>query len=97
MEKSTAEFVLVAGGDDAMWPSLPYAGELVARRRAADLPVRVISSPDAGHRPRLPGEVPAPASAHFLYGGSPATDAALGAAAWPHILDVLRGARQGGV
>ncbi|MCX5340121.1 acyl-CoA thioester hydrolase/BAAT C-terminal domain-containing protein [Streptomyces atratus] len=97
VEKSTAEFVLVAGGDDAMWPSLPYAEELAARRRAAGLPVRVISSLDAGHRPRLPGEGPAPSSAHFLYGGSPAADAALGAAAWPHILDVLRGACQGGV
>ncbi|MFF9347845.1 hypothetical protein [Streptomyces sp. NPDC014734] len=35
--------------------------------------------------------VPAPASAHFRYGGSPAADAALGATAWPYVLDALRG------
>ncbi|MFI5772279.1 acyl-CoA thioester hydrolase/BAAT C-terminal domain-containing protein [Streptomyces sp. NPDC051658] len=91
VERSGAELVLVAGGDDAMWPSLRSAEELAARRRAAGLPVRVIGGPDAGHRPRLPGEDPAPASTQFLYGGSTAADAALGAAAWPHILDALRG------
>ncbi|MET9657129.1 acyl-CoA thioester hydrolase/BAAT C-terminal domain-containing protein [Streptomyces sp. NPDC006510] len=95
VERSGAELVLVAGGDDAMWPSLPYAEELAARRRAAGLPVRVIGGPDAGHRPRLPGEGPAPASAQFRYGGSTAADTALGAAAWPHILDALRGPRDG--
>ncbi|MGW9118284.1 acyl-CoA thioester hydrolase/BAAT C-terminal domain-containing protein [Streptomyces sp. NPDC055663] len=91
VERSGAELVLVAGGDDAMWPSLPFAEELADRRRAAGLPVRVVGSPDAGHRPRLPGEGPAPASAQFRYGGSAAADAALGAAAWPRILDALRG------
>ncbi|MGW2086547.1 acyl-CoA thioester hydrolase/BAAT C-terminal domain-containing protein [Streptomyces sp. NPDC001880] len=93
VERSGAELVLVAGGDDEMWPSLRSAEELAARRRAAGLPVRIISGPDAGHRPRLPGEGPAPASTQFLYGGSTAADAALGAAAWPHILDALRGTR----
>ncbi|MEV7402291.1 acyl-CoA thioester hydrolase/BAAT C-terminal domain-containing protein [Streptomyces sp. NPDC091267] len=83
---------LVAGGDDRMWPSLPYAEELAARRRAAGLPVRLVTRADGGHRPRLPGESPAPASGTFLYGGSPAADAALGAAAWPHVLDALLGA-----
>ncbi|MFJ5721334.1 acyl-CoA thioester hydrolase/BAAT C-terminal domain-containing protein [Streptomyces sp. NPDC093149] len=91
VEKSAADLVLVAGGDDAMWPSLPCAEELAARRRTAGLPVRLISSPDAGHRPRFPGESPAPVSASFLYGGSPAADAALGTDAWPHVLDALRG------
>ncbi|MEU6017534.1 acyl-CoA thioester hydrolase/BAAT C-terminal domain-containing protein [Streptomyces sp. NPDC047515] len=96
VEKAAAELVLVAGGDDAMWPSLPFAEELAARRRTAGLPVRMISGPDAGHRPRFPGESPAPPSASFLYGGSPAADAALGAEAWPHVLDALRGGRRSG-
>lgn len=91
VERSTGELVLVAGGDDLMWPSLRYAEELAARRRAAGLPVRLVTRADAGHRPRLPGEGPAPASVTFRYGGSPAADAALGAAAWPHILDALLG------
>ncbi|WP_424862251.1 acyl-CoA thioester hydrolase/BAAT C-terminal domain-containing protein [Streptomyces sp. MMS24-I29] len=93
VEDSPADLVLVAGGDDAMWPSLPQAEELAARRRAAGLPVRLIRAADAGHRPRFPGEGPAPASAHFLYGGSATADASLGARAWPHLLDVLRGTR----
>lgn len=92
VERSAAELVVVAGGDDLMWPSLRFAEELAARRRAAGLPVRLVARPDAGHRPRLPGEGPAPASGTFRYGGSPAADAALGAAAWPHVLDALRGA-----
>ncbi|MFD0025033.1 acyl-CoA thioester hydrolase/BAAT C-terminal domain-containing protein [Streptomyces sp. NPDC058382] len=91
VERSAADLVLVAGGDDLMWPSLPYAEELAARRRAAGRPVRLITRADAGHRPRLPGEGPAPASVTFRYGGSAAADAALGAAAWPHVLDALLG------
>ncbi|MEU6871380.1 acyl-CoA thioester hydrolase/BAAT C-terminal domain-containing protein [Streptomyces sp. NPDC046751] len=91
VERSGAALVLVAGGDDAMWPSLRSAEELAARRTAAGLPVRLVGGPDAGHRPRLPGEGPAPVSTRFLYGGSAAADAALGAAAWPHVLDALRG------
>ncbi|MEU1368054.1 acyl-CoA thioester hydrolase/BAAT C-terminal domain-containing protein [Streptomyces sp. NPDC005803] len=85
------EVVLVAGGDDLMWPSLRFAGELAARRRAAGLPVRLITRADAGHRPRLPGEGPAAPSDRFRYGGSPAADAALGAQAWPHLLEALLG------
>ncbi|MEU1473522.1 acyl-CoA thioester hydrolase/BAAT C-terminal domain-containing protein [Streptomyces sp. NPDC005761] len=90
------DLVLVAGGDDLMWPSLRFAGELAARRRAAGLPVRLITRADAGHRPRLPGEGPAAPSALFRYGGSPAADAALGADAWPHLLDALLGAGAAG-
>ncbi|WP_371775664.1 acyl-CoA thioester hydrolase/BAAT C-terminal domain-containing protein [Streptomyces sp. NBC_01438] len=95
VERSAAELVLVAGGDDLMWPSLRYARELAARRRAAGLPVRLVTRADAGHRPRLPSEGIAPASGTFRHGGSPAADAALGAAAWPHIRRALLGPRPG--
>ncbi|WNO67669.1 acyl-CoA thioesterase [Streptomyces sp. NBC_00121] len=91
VERSAADLLLVAGGDDAMWPSLRSAEELATRRRTAGRPVRVIARADGGHRPRFPGEGPAPLSDRFLYGGSPVADAALGAAAWPYVLDVLRG------
>nr|WP_223166696.1 acyl-CoA thioester hydrolase/BAAT C-terminal domain-containing protein [Nonomuraea sp. SYSU D8015] len=87
VEETRADVLLVAGGDDAMWPSLPFAERLVARRRTA----RLISRAEAGHRPRLPGEGPAPESPRFLYGGDVVADAELGAAAWPHILKLLRG------
>lgn len=91
VEEARAEIVLVAGGEDAMWPSLPFAEELAERRRAVGAGVRLITRSDAGHRPRLPGESPASSSPHFRYGGTPEADALLGAAAWPHILDALHG------
>ncbi|MEU6554438.1 acyl-CoA thioester hydrolase/BAAT C-terminal domain-containing protein [Streptomyces sp. NPDC046915] len=91
VDRTRADLLLVAGGDDAMWPSLPFAEQLAERRRSAGATVRLIAGHDAGHRPRLPGESPAPASPKFLYGGTPEADALLGAAAWPHILDTLRG------
>ncbi|WP_369394500.1 acyl-CoA thioester hydrolase/BAAT C-terminal domain-containing protein [Streptomyces sp. CG1] len=91
VDKAQADLLLVAGGDDAMWPSLPFAEQLAWRRRSAGSTVRLIARDDAGHRPRLPGESPALASAQFRYGGTPEGDVLLGAAAWPHILDMLRG------
>ena len=91
VEETEADVLLVAGGDDAMWPSLPFAERLVVRRRAAGRTACLISRANAGHRPRLPGEGPAPASPDFLYGGDAVADAELGAAAWPHILNLLRG------
>ncbi|UUU22900.1 acyl-CoA thioester hydrolase/BAAT C-terminal domain-containing protein [Streptomyces sp. DSM 40750] len=90
VDRARADLLLVAGGDDAMWPSLPFAEQLAERRRSAGAPARLIAHPDAGHRPRLPGESPAPASPRFVHGGTPEADALLGAAAWPHILDMLR-------
>ncbi|MFJ2879467.1 acyl-CoA thioester hydrolase/BAAT C-terminal domain-containing protein [Streptomyces sp. NPDC086796] len=45
VERSGAALVLVAGGDDAMWPSLRSAEELAARRTAAGLPVRLVGGP----------------------------------------------------
>lgn len=81
--------LLVAGGDDAMWPSLRFAHQLAQRRRSTGTTVKLIAHPDAGHRPRLPGESPAPASSRFLYGGTTEADMLLGKAAWPRILDRL--------
>jgi uncharacterized protein len=95
VELARAEIVLVAGGDDQMWPSLDFARDLQARASAAGRPVTVVSAPDAGHGIRLPGESPAALSPHRNYGGTAQADAALGAQAWPHILAVLSGAGVG--
>ncbi|MEU7893974.1 acyl-CoA thioester hydrolase/BAAT C-terminal domain-containing protein [Nonomuraea sp. NPDC049152] len=84
LERTRAEVMLVSGGDDQMWPSLRFAEALAERRH-----VHIVSHPSAGHRPRFPGESPAQQSPSYLYGGSPHADAALGAAAWPHILTML--------
>ncbi|MEU3465642.1 acyl-CoA thioester hydrolase/BAAT C-terminal domain-containing protein [Streptomyces sp. NPDC006733] len=89
VEKASADILLVAGGDDAMWPSLRYAEQLAARRRAADAPVHLVTRDDAGHRPRFPGEGPAAPSKTFAYGGTARSDALLGEAAWASILGLL--------
>jgi dienelactone hydrolase len=91
IEQSEAQVVLVAGGDDQMWPSLAFARELAAQRTAAGRPVRLVTSAEAGHRPRLPGEGPAGHSDRFRYGGTAQADAALGTAAWPHLVAALSG------
>ncbi|MEV8632019.1 acyl-CoA thioester hydrolase/BAAT C-terminal domain-containing protein [Streptosporangium sp. NPDC051023] len=90
VERAEADLLLVAGADDRMWPALPFSEELAARRSAAGRPVRLVSDPDAGHRPRFPGESPASGARPYLYGGSPQTDAALGTAAWPHVLEIFQ-------
>ncbi|MFE7045685.1 acyl-CoA thioester hydrolase/BAAT C-terminal domain-containing protein [Streptomyces atratus] len=89
VEKASADILLVAGGDDAMWPSLRYAEQLAARRRAADALVHLVTRGDAGHRPRFPGEGPAAPSKTFAYGGTARSDALLGEAAWAPILGLL--------
>ena len=96
VEQTRAEIVLIAGGDDQMWPSLPFAQKLVERRQTpggvgTGAPIHLVTRPDAGHRPRLPGESPAPPETTFAYGGTPEADARLGAEAWPVILEALRG------
>lgn len=88
IERSDAEVVLVAGGDDQMWPAVAFAEDLAARR-----PVNRVTAPEAGHRIRLPGESPAGDPGRFDYGGSAAADARLGAQAWPAIIAALRGRR----
>ncbi|MGW1048398.1 acyl-CoA thioester hydrolase/BAAT C-terminal domain-containing protein [Streptomyces sp. NPDC002521] len=89
VEKVSADVLLVAGGDDAMWPSLRYAEQLAARRRAVDAPVQVVARDDAGHRPHFPGESPAAPSNTYLYGGTARGDALLGETAWAPILGLL--------
>ncbi|MGI5048280.1 acyl-CoA thioester hydrolase/BAAT C-terminal domain-containing protein [Streptomyces sp. JAC25] len=88
VEKASADILLVAGGD-AMWPSVRYAEQLAARRRAADALVHLVTRGDAGHRPRFPGEGPAAPSKTFAYGGTARSDALLGEAAWAPILGLL--------
>ncbi|WP_405607876.1 acyl-CoA thioester hydrolase/BAAT C-terminal domain-containing protein [Streptomyces sp. NBC_00076] len=90
VDKARADLLLVAGGDDAMWPSLRFAEQLARRRRSVGATVRLITRHDAGHRLRFPGESLAPASPRFRYGGTPEADARLGTVAWPHVLDALR-------
>lgn len=88
VEAIAAEIVLVAGGDDALWPSLDFANALMRRRKDAGKSVRLITASGAGHRILLPGES-TPRSSLHAHGGNDAADARLGRDAWDCIRDLL--------
>lgn len=81
--------VLVAGGDDRVWPSDRFATEIAERRAAHGQETTVIVHPAAGHRMVLPGESIAVGGVTMARGGSPSADAELGALAWPQIVHAL--------
>jgi uncharacterized protein len=81
--------VLVAGGDDQVWPALPMAETIRARRAARGLETVLVSDPEAGHRAILPGEPVVTAGMRIRRGGTELADRRLGAAAWPHIASLL--------
>lgn len=89
VERFFGDVLLVAGGDDRVWPALDFAREVEARRAAYQLPSTVVTHPGAGHRVVLPGEQPAAGGQHMARGGSEAADRELGGLAWPHLLRVL--------
>jgi dienelactone hydrolase len=89
VERIAAAVVVVAGGDDRVWPSVRSAEAIRARR--GDRPTTIVTHPDAGHRVVFPGESPVTAGAALVRGGTPQADAALGAMAWPHVLRALGG------
>ena len=86
IERARGDVLLIAGGDDALWPSAIFAETLAARCRAAGRPVGLITYPDAGHRPIFPDESPPAPSARVAHDGNPTADAALGRVAWPAVL-----------
>lgn len=88
VEAILAEIVLVAGGDDALWPSLDFAQSIVRRRKDAGKITRLVSAPDAGHRILLPRES-TPRSSSHAHGGNDHADARLGREAWRYIRELL--------
>lgn len=89
VERIAGEVVLVAGGGDALWPSVLFAEAVRRRRTAHDLETIVVTHPDAGHRVVLPGEPVLPLSQRLDWGGSEEADRELGLLAWPEITAVL--------
>ncbi|WP_395865798.1 acyl-CoA thioester hydrolase/BAAT C-terminal domain-containing protein [Curtobacterium sp. PhB172] len=79
------QLVLVAGGDDQVWPSSESAHRISARRRRAGLETTVVTRADAGHRTILPGETVLTGGQAMQRGGSEHADRALGRAAWAAI------------
>ncbi|MCU1537631.1 MAG: Acyl-CoA thioesterase [Humibacillus sp.] len=89
VERLFGDVLLVAGGDDQLWPSLDSARALEARRAAYALPTTLVTLPEAGHRVVLPGESVQRGGAAMARGGTEAADRELGRLAWPEILRVL--------
>jgi dienelactone hydrolase len=89
VERFFGDVLLVAGGDDQVWPSLESARRIEARRTAYALPTTLVTHPHAGHRVVLPGETVATGGLRMARGGSEASDRALGRLAWPEIRRVL--------
>lgn len=89
VERIAGEVVLVAGGGDALWPSVLSAEAVRRRRTAHDLETIVVTHPDAGHRVVLPGEPVLPLSQRLAWGGTETADRELGLLAWPEIAAIV--------
>lgn len=83
------ELLLIAGGDDQVWPSIDFSERIVARRREQDLATTYVSLADAGHRTLLPGEEPVVSGMSMRRGGTDETNRELGRLAWPHVRRIL--------
>ena len=80
-----SDLILVAGGDDLVWPSLQHAQCIRARRSRYGLDTTVLTEAEAGHRTVLPGEPVVRGGARISRGGTEAADGRLGELAWSHI------------
>lgn len=100
VERIDAGVVLVAGTDDAMWPSADYAAAVRDRFAADDTgtTVECVLCEGAGHGIRPP-YLPTHGSTdggEVTLGGTPAANARAAAEYWPAVLDYLdRGLRDG--
>jgi hypothetical protein len=89
VERFFGDVLLVAGGDDRLWPALDAARAIEARRSEVGLPTTVVTHPAAGHRVVLPGEPVPTGGMRLARGGTDDADRALGLLAWPELLRVL--------
>jgi dienelactone hydrolase len=84
-----AQLILIAGGDDQVWPAVVQAEAARERRAAHGLPTTLVTDPDAGHRTILPGEPAVTGGMRMQRGGTESTDRRLGQSAWAHISHLL--------
>ena len=90
VERIPGRVILVAGGDDRVWPSDGFAAAIARRRREHGRETTVVTHPSAGHRVVLPGEPAPTGGVRMARGGTESADAELGALAWPEIAQALR-------
>ena len=88
-EDVAGRVVLVAGGDDQVWPSARWAQEIEDRRAAYRKATTVITQSDAGHRTTLPGEPKGTGGTFMRRGGNSEADAGLGVACWSPLIEAL--------
>jgi hypothetical protein len=84
-----AQLLLVAGGDDHVWPSLVMSEAMKRRRDDHGLATTLVSDLEAGHRCVLPGESPAAGGVRMRRGGMDESDRRLGSAAWAELTALL--------
>ncbi|NYJ76387.1 acyl-CoA thioester hydrolase/BAAT C-terminal domain-containing protein [Allobranchiibius huperziae] len=89
VELFRGDLVLVAGGDDQVWPSVSAARAIAARRVQHGLKTVVVEDPAAGHPIVLPGERAPNLMRGYRVGGDPGAAKRLGERAWPAIRDAL--------
>ena len=89
IERARAAVTLVAGEDDALWPSATFARALADRLAASGKAASLILHSTAGHRVLLPGET-TPRSTVNAHGGTDEADRELGRAAWSTISRLLK-------
>lgn len=90
VERIAGEVVLVAGGDDAVWPAAEASERIRIRRARHALPTTVVVDERAGHPVTFPGETAPDPRRPYRVGGDDGAAERLGRAAWPHVLRVLR-------
>lgn len=88
IEKARAEVLLVAGVDDALWPSDTFTHAIADRLTAMGRSASLICHPKAGHRVLLPGKT-TPRSTKHAHGGDDQSDRDLGRAAWSQMSSLL--------
>jgi uncharacterized protein len=89
VERARAEIIVIAGGDDALWPSDIFAKSIGERLASTGKSATLIQHPKAGHRVLFPGEA-TPRSSQHAHGGSDDADAELGRSAWDALSALLR-------
>ena len=88
-ERIRGDVLLVAGGQDAVWPGADWARRIADRRAEHGLPTTLVVEPGAGHRALLPGETRPQGSRPLAYGGSDDADRRLGERAWTELVRML--------
>ncbi|WBQ06469.1 alpha/beta fold hydrolase [Kribbella sp. CA-293567] len=91
VERFKGDLLLLAGGDDQLWPSVRFAEQLALRR--GNLLTQVLVNGAAGHRIVFPGEDVKTAGQRMARGGTEVADRAFGGQSWAVVDRVLAGTR----